>query len=443
MTDLDGSKQPELPRVLSGLDAAMLASGIVVGTGIFAVPGFVARSVGAPGPVLLAWVVGGIVALAGALTYAELASRFPAQGGAYVYVRQAFGPLAAFFLGWGPLLVGFPASCAVIASILGTHFAVATGLGEGAARPAAVGAVVLVWLLNLRGTRFSATLQTTVTLVKLVALVVFGTLALTSGHARWERLFEGPSTWPGLAGFAAALVGVFWTFDGWGNLTVVAGEVAGAGRSITRALLATIAIVTGIYLLLNVAYLVLLPFETLAGSDSAASSAAEVVLGPVGGRLFAAFVTFSALGALFGIAIAGPRYAWALAQDGLFFRFMGRVDPATSAPRAGATALLLTTLVYLGTGSFGDILGFFVAIHGIYIVLSLAAVYPLRRRDAAGSTFRVPGYPVVPALAITAMLGVTISEVVRAPVRTGIGIGVLLLALPAYALWRRFAVAVK
>ena len=439
MTDHGGEGQ--LPRVLSGLDAAMLASGIVVGTGIFAVPGFVAKSLGAPGPILVAWIAGGVIALAGALTYAELGSRFPAQGGAYVYVRRAFGPLAAFFLGWGPLLVGFPASSAVVASIFGTYFVAATGLGPGAVRVAAVGAVVIVWLLNLRGTRFSARLQTTFTLTKLAAILALGALALVSGHARWDRLVAGGSSSPGVAGFAMALVGVLWTYDGWGNLNVVAGEVAGAGRSITRALLATIAIVTGTYLVLNLAYLVLLPLETLSGTDSAASAAADVVLGPTGGRLVASLVTFSAFGTLFGIAMAAPRYAWAIAQDGLFFRAVGRVDPKTSAPRLGATGLLVTTLAYLATGSFFDILGFFVAIHGIYIVISLASVYPLRRRDPEAAAFRVPGYPVVPALAIVAMLGVTVSEVIRAPVRTGIGIGVLLLAVPAYLMWRRFAVA--
>jgi APA family basic amino acid/polyamine antiporter len=205
--------------------------------------------------------------------------------------------------------------------------------------------------------------------------------------------------------------------------------------------LATVAIVTGTYLLLNVAYLVLLPLQTLAGTDSAASACAEVVLGSMGARVVAALVTFSAFGTLFGIAMAAPRYAWAIAQDGLFFRSVAQVDPQTSAPRVGATGLLVATLAYLASGSFFDILGFFVAIHGIYVVLSLAAIYPLRRRDAGVASFRVPGYPFVPALAIVAMLGVTFSEVLRAPLRTGTGIGVLMLAAPAYALWRRFAVA--
>ncbi|MFN8179957.1 MAG: amino acid permease [bacterium] len=442
MADADTSRAPGLPRVLSALDAAMLASGIVVGTGIFAVPGHVAQSLGAPGPILVAWLVGGLVALAGALTYAELASRFPAQGGAFVYVLHAFGPLAGFFLGWGPFVVGFPASSAVVATIFGTYFAAATGLGPAAVRPIAIAAVIAVWLLNLRGTRFSAALQTTFTLAKLVALFALGALALLSGAAHWDSL--GPLTsfpWPGISAFGAALVFVFWTYDGWGNLTVVAGEVAGEGRSVARALLATVAIVTSVYLLLNVAYLVLLPLRILAGTDSAASEAAGVMLGAHGARLVATLVALSSFGTLFGIAIAGPRYAWAAAQERLFFRFLAQVDPRTSAPRAGATALFALTLAYLATGTFGDILGLYVAIQGIYVVLSLAAIYPLRRRDAGGASFRVPGFPVVPALAIVAMLGVTASEIHRAPLRTGLGLVVLGLSVPAYAVWRRFAVA--
>jgi APA family basic amino acid/polyamine antiporter len=433
------SRPGPLRRLLSSADAAALGIGIVIGTGIFAVPGPVARELGAPGPILLVWLLGGVIALAGALTFAEVGSLFPRQGGSFVYVLEAYGPFAAFLQGWGAFLVGYPASSAGIATVLGIYLAEACGWSTAAVKPAAIGAAALVWALNLRGTRFSATLQTTVTTAKVGALAVLAVLALASGSAVWERLAAGWSApWPGPGVFAVALVGVLWTYDGWQNLTVVAGEVGLPEKSLVRGLLLTIAIVTSIYLLLNVGYLVLLPVAELAQSESAASAAAAAVVGEAGGRLIAVLVVVSSFGALFGIAVAAPRFAYALGHSGLFFRAAARLTPDTQAPRWGVTALFLLTTLYVLTGSFLQIVSYYVAITLIYNVLSVAAVYPLRRKlRERPRPFRVPGYPFVPALFIVAALWVTANEIARNPGRNGIGVLVLLAAAPVYRVWRR------
>ena len=427
-----------LRRVLGGLDAAMLAIGIVVGTGIFAVPGFVAAELGSPGPILLIWLVGGAVTLAGALCYAELAGRFPNQGGGFLYVLHGFGPFAAFFMGWGSFLVGYPGSSAAIAVVFGTYLAAALGYGSGFAKGAAIAAVTLVWILNLRGTRFSGSFQTALTMIKVGALGALAVAALAVGPGQWDRLTWDWS-WPPVAAFAAAMVGVIWTFDGWENLTVVAGEVGDPGRKLTRALVGTALFVTLLYLLLNVGYLVLIPFEQLAGSESAASLAAEQVLGESGRRLIASLVVVSSFGALFGIALAAPRFYFALAEHKLFFATAGRVDPKSGAPRWGSTALYLITLVYVATGTFSQILGVYVAITLLYNVLSFGAIYTLRRRLGPPEGFRVPLYPFTPLVVIGVSLWVTGSEIFGEPLRTGIGLGVLALAAPAYALWKRRA----
>ncbi|MCA9751641.1 MAG: amino acid permease [Gemmatimonadetes bacterium] len=416
----------------------MLAVGVVVGTGIFAVPGYVAATLGAPGPILLAWLLGGALTLAGALTYAELGSRLPQQGGSFVYVLHAFGPFAAFFKGWGAFLVGYPASCAVVATILGSYFAAALEAPPSVARAAAFVAATLAWLLNLRGTRFSGTLQTVLTLLKVAAIATLAVLALAVGPGQLDRLTLVGAGWPKASAFAAAMVGVLWTFDGWANLNTVAGEVRDPRRGLRRALIGTAVVVAALYLLVNVGYLVLLPFDQLAGSDSAASAAAETVLGPAGGRVIAAIVVVSAFGTLFGIWVAGPRYFYAMARHGLFFAAAGQVTRDGSTPRWGATALYVLTLAYLLTGSFSEILGFYVAISLVYGTLAIAAVYRLRaKRIGEDGGYRVPGYPVTPALVIAAALWVTGSEIVASPVRTGIGLAMLVLALPAYRWWRR------
>jgi APA family basic amino acid/polyamine antiporter len=323
--------------------------------------------------------------------------------------------------------------------VFGIYLAEAAGWGPAAVRPAAIGAAAVVWLLNLRGTRFSASLQTALTLVKIGAIGVLAVLAIAAGPARWERLVpETGSVWPGAGAFAAALVGVLWTYDGWENLTVVGGEIGDPRRRIVRGLLLTIGAVSALYLLVNVGYLLLLPLEELAGTESAASAAADAALGPAGARLLAGLVGVSAFGALFGIAIAGPRYFWSMARHGLFFARAGHVDPQTAAPRWGATALFVTTVVYVLTGTFEQILGYYVVVSLLYNVLAVTAVFRLRAKvPEHPRPFRVPGYPVVPAVFVAAALWVTGSEVAARPLRSGIGLAVLLSSLPVYRLWRR------
>jgi len=427
-----------LRRVIGGVDAAAIAVGIVVGTGIFAVPGFVARELGAPGPILFVWVLGGLIALCGALTYAEVGCLYPRQGGGFLFVLEAFGPFAAFFKGWGSFLVGYPASSAGIATVLGIYLAAAFGWGDGAVRPLAIGAAAAVWLLNLGGTRLSASMQTALTLVKVGAIGILAVLALSLGHADWSRLGAGTgAAWPGIGAFAAALVGVLWTYDGWENLTVVGGEIGDPRRRIVRGLLFTVGVVGALYLLLNVGYLVLLPFAELAATDSAAASAAEAVLGPGGRTLLSLLVVLSSFGALFGIGIAGPRYYWSMARHGLFFRTFGRLAP-NAAPRTGATALFALTVVYVATGSFEQILGYYVSVSLLYNVLTILCVFRLRRKyPDRERPFRVPLYPFVPVVFVAAALTVAGFAIADSPLRNAAGLAVLAAASPVYLLWRK------
>ncbi len=433
---------PKMERVLSATDAAALGIGIVVGTGIFAVPGPIARDLGAPLPILAAWLAGGAIALAGALTYAEIGTMFPRQGGSFVYVLEAFGPWAAFFKGWGSFLVGYPASSAAIATILGVYATRMLGLGDGFVTPIAIAACVVVWILNLRGTRFSARTQTALTAAKVAALALLAAAAIAVGLLGHAGSSASPAhvgtALPGVAAFATAMVGILWTFDGWQNLTVPSGEVERPERSLVHALVATIAIVTVVYLLMNVAYLVALPFAELAGAPAPASLVAERALGPAGGRVVAALVVLSAFGALFGIAMAAARYFYALGASGLFFAAAASIDPRTQAPRWGSTALLVTSIVYVLTGTFEEIMGFYVSLSLLYNVLTVIAVYRLRHlHPDLPRPFRVPGYPVVPAFFIVAALVVAGFEMAHSPGRSIVGFAILLVSWPAYRLWKQ------
>jgi amino acid transporter len=372
---------------------------------------------------------------------------YPRQGGGFVFVLEAFGPWAAFFKGWGSFLVGYPASSAAIATILGVYAVRALGLGERLVVPIALAACALVWVLNLRGTRFSARTQTTITAAKVAALallagagIAVGLAAGTGGAAGADAAARAGSALPGIGAFAAAMIGVLWTFDGWQNLCVAAGEVERPEKSLVRALVATIAIVTAIYLAMNVAYLVALPFGELAGAPAPAALVAERALGSAGARVVAALVVLSAFGALFGIAMAAARYFYALGASGLFFASAAAIDPRTQAPRWGSTALFVTSAAYVLTGTFEEIMGFYVSISLLYNVLTVLAVYRLRRiRPDLPRPFRVPGYPVVPALFVVAALVVAGFEIAHSKGRSIAGLAVLLLSWPAYRLWKRRA----
>lgn len=204
-----------------------------------------------------------------------------------------------------------------------------------------------------------------------------------------------------------------------------------------QALIASIAVVTALYLVVNVGYLVLLPMQELAATDSAAAASARAVLGDGGARLLSFLVALSAFGALFGISIAAPRFFYAMGKSGLFFAWAARVDPETAAPRRGTTALWALTVVYIATGRFEQIMGYYVAISLIYNMLSVAAVYRLRRTEPDRErAFRVPGYPVVPAVFILAAAWVTSTEIASHPVRNGVGLLLLALSWPAYRWWK-------
>jgi APA family basic amino acid/polyamine antiporter len=432
----------KIERVLTARQAAALGIGIVIGTGIFAVPGFVAETLQSPGPILLAWVLGGGIALAGALTYAEIASMYPRQGGGFIFVLEAFGPWAAFFKGWGSFLVGYPASSAAIATVFGIYFVRLLSLSEQWVRPLALAACAAVWLLNLRGTRFSGAFQSAMTSSKIAALALLAVVAFIAGSGSFSRLLVAPEAMPGFGAFALAMVGILWTFDGWQNLAVVAGEVGAPERNLTRSLLLTIALVTTIYLLMNVCYLAVLPLEELRGAPAPATLVAERAFGSGGGKVVAALVVLSSFGSLFGIGMAAARYFYALGESGLFFRQAASIDPVTQAPRWGSTAIFATTALYILTGTFEQIIAYYICISLLYNVLTVAAVYRLRsKRPDTVRPFRVPGYPITPAVFIAAALGVAGNEIARAPARSGIGLALLVAALPAYHLWRRRAPA--
>ncbi|MDP6932660.1 MAG: amino acid permease [Myxococcota bacterium] len=429
---------PGLERVLGTWDLAALAVGCVIGTGIFVVPGMVVGAIHSPWVILLAWVLVGLLSSGEALLIAELATLLPHQGGDFVYLNAAFGPFLAFFRGWVAFLVGYPCSAAAIAMVFSVHLRDALGLPEDSVGALASAALVITTAGTLRGTRSAFRVQGILTGLKIALVALLGIFAVVASQADWSRLGSpSEAAWPGFSALAAGMIPVYWTYAGWQNLGVVAGETRDPSRTVVRGLAVSLAIVIGLYLLLNVGFLVTLPLDVLRDSDSPATAVATVALGEAAGRAVAGLVALCSFGGLFAIAVSAPRLFYAMAREGLFFEAAGRLDERGNAPRWGSAALLAVSLFYLWTGTFGEIVSSFVAVSQIWALGTILSVLVLRlRRPGAPRPFRAPGiWIVAPCMALISLW--VLVEIFRFdPVRNVVGLVVLAASLPVYRLWQ-------
>ncbi len=420
------------------MSAGAVLVGSTIGSGIFRVPSTVAESVGSAPALLAVWIVGAFLALAGALTLAELATMHPRSGGIYVYLREGYGPLAAFLFGWTSLVVIRPAALGAIAMIFAAYLGVFVPLDERGVRIAAAGTILAITLLNMRSVRWGAALENGTTGAKLAALSLLSVLAFA--------LHPGPllgstavAHVPPVSGFAVALVAALWAYDGWADLTFMAGEVRDPGRTLPRALVGGVLVVIATYLTVNVAYLHLLPFERFSSSELVAADAAVVVAGEAGRSLVAALVILSTLGALNGAVMTGPRVFFAMAEDGLMFRPVARVHPRYRTPYVAVALAGGLGIAFVSVRSFEQMAGAFVLGIWPFYALAVGSVILLRRRrPEAERPYRVPGYPLLPIVFLLASVGMLGGVLVSAPGTTLLSFGVILAGIPVFRLWRTF-----
>jgi APA family basic amino acid/polyamine antiporter len=493
-------------RELGTLDSTMIVAGSMIGSGIFIVPADIARQVGSSGWLIVAWVVTGLLTLAAALSYGELAAMMPKAGGQYVYLREAYSPLWGFLYGWTLFLViqtGTIAAVAVgfsrflgvlVPSISPTSWIVppidiSSSYAVSLSTQQLVGILLIVLLtwINTRGIRLGKLIQNTFTAAKtlsLAALILVGLLigrnsaAIAANfHDMWTP-HAAVTILPGLPGlpalsamlggmgllvaFCVAQVGSLFSSDAWNNITFTAGEVRDPRRSIPRSLLAGTALVTGLYVLANVAYLVTLPLHAIqtAPDDRVATAALEVIFGPAGSTMMAIAIIVSTFGCNNGLILAGARVYYAMAKDGLFFRATGRLNresvPAMGLvfqgvwasllvlPRtrlrdaAGALQLDSATRQPLYGNLYGTLLDYVIFSVLLFYLLTIAAIFVLRRtRPDADRPYRAFGYPLVPALYL---IGAAVIVVVLLLYRTATswpGLLIVLTGIPVFFLWRR------
>jgi basic amino acid/polyamine antiporter, APA family len=458
-------KQPPsysgLIRQLGLFDSSMIMVGIVIGSGIFLTSGIMAKSIPSAPLLLLAWLVGGLLTLAGALTYGELGAAMPEAGGQYIYLREAYGSLAGFLFGWILFLVymtgGIAGLALAFAEYIGVFFPVfsmqntifsvripllRTSLPYSLSAGQIIGVAVIIVLsvINLFGVRLGKSVQNFFTVLKIgtiTAIIIFG-LSLGRGTSiNWDINPHGLG-WNGLLiGFGVALVAVAWSFDGWNNVNFVAGEIKNPGKTLPRALILGTLGITLLYLLTNLVYLKAIPLSEFIGEVRIAETAVTALFGISYGAAVSALVVISTFGSLNGSILAGPRVYYAMARDGLFFKRVARIHPRYHTPDFAIFLQAVWASVLTLLGTFEQIFTFAMFMSIAFWIAAAAAVFRLRKiRPDMPRPYKTWGYPVVPWLFILASAGILFNTLIEKPVESMSGIVLTAAGIPVYLCWK-------
>jgi APA family basic amino acid/polyamine antiporter len=427
-----------LARRLTLFDATMLVMGGIIGSGIFVTPAEVARHVGRPLLIVGVWILGGLVALAASFVYAELAARRPEVGGQYAYLRDAYGPMPAFLYGWALLLVIQSGGMAAVAITFARYFAdlVQIALPDSAV---AVAVLALLTLINCIGVRSGSNVQSALMVLKILAitaLVVVGLLLAPAAPAEMQPTSSGSLST--LAAIGAAMTPVMFSYGGWQTASFVAGEMRDPRRDLARGLLLGVAGVVVLYTAVAFVCVLALGPAGLAASKTPATDVMRLAVGERGATFIALGVTISTLGFLSQGMLTAPRVYFAMAEDGLFFRSVARVNATTRVPMVAIALQGVAAAIIAVSGTFGQILSYVVSVDFLFFGLTGLALFVFRGRDAdERASFKVPGHPFTTGFYILACWVVVVATVANNPLNSVIGYAILAAGIPACLYWQR------
>ena len=453
--------ETRLVRGLGLLDATTLIVGSVIGSGIFFAPAYMARMIQTPGLLLGLWILGGLLTLAGALSYAEMAAALPRAGGQYVFLSEAFSPLFGFLYGWTFLLAintGFVAAVSVaFAKTLG-FFLPAVGEGNAilsfgqysvsSAQVVALVIIAVITYLNVTGLRTGATVQNVFTIAKVAALAILVILAVATGKGSASNLTPVVGLELGAEGMrlglfaaiAGAMSKALFSYDAWNSVTFAAEEVKDPERNLPRSLILGTLGITVIYCSAVTAYLYMVPITEMGGvAESRIATEATVrMIGPTGGAFVAVAILVSTFGCVNGLTLAGARVVYAMGRDGLFFRNVARVHPVYRTPAHALALHGVVAAVLTLTGTYGNLLDLTAFSSLLFNVLTVTGLFVLRHRQPdLNRPYRVWGHPYLPALYLLVSSFFLVYIPVANPTYAGLGLGLTLLGVPAYLFWRR------
>jgi APA family basic amino acid/polyamine antiporter len=443
-TAVDEPSEGGYLRVLSLFDATLLVVGCIIGGGVFFNPQGVARETGDASGALIAWILGGGVALLGALSYAELGAAYPRAGGVYVFLREAYGRLPAFLCGWSVLFIIAPGALALVADFFAENLRTfVPGLGDSAKRWVATGVIALLTLVNIRGVKLGSRVQNVFTLGKLAALGAVVAAGCVWNGAPLERL-PGAESAPlplashGALGVLLALVPILFTYGGWQNATFVAAEIRDPRRNVPRSMLIGTGIVIAVYVSVNWAFLRVLSPSLLASERRFATAAAGAALGPTGASIVALGILLSTFGICSAMLLANPRLVQAISADGCFFNGLARLHPEWRTPARAIALLGAWAIALLWLGEAESLVDSVVFADWVFFGLCGLAVLVLRRkRPGVARPYLCPLYPWVP-LAFTLCAGVAVWAALSKAVESGAllrGLGLLALGVPVWTVF--------
>lgn len=441
----------KLLRGLTLIDAIAIVIGTIIGTGVFLKTSTMAHAVGHPGYVLLAWVIGGLLSLTGALAYAELGSLMPEAGGEYVYLKEGYGDVWAFLYGWMRFWIGSPGSIAAYAVGAMTFMSGVCSLEAVGGRTAAAVIVVIFFsVLNCFHVAFGGKIQAFMTALKVLLILglSFGMFFLSKG-ASFSHFQETPTEYTGFMGwsaFGSAILAALWAFDGWCNLPMVAGEIQNPKRNVPLSLIIGMFSILGIYALINVAYFYALPLNEILTSNSSlypdappvATKAALTFMGDNAVTILSAGFVFSALGAMNGSILAAARIPYAMAKDGLFFKQLSNVNETTHVPVVSILVQACVAITLTLSGTFDQLTDYVVFASWIFYAMVTSVVFVLRKkRPDLKREYKTLGYPVLPAIFIILGILLLINTIITSPKATLIGLAFILSGVPCYFFFKK------
>ena len=426
--------QSALARRLGLFDATMVVMGGIIGSGIFINPYVVARQVHTPALILGAWLFGGLIGIGGAFIWAELAATLPAVGGQYAYLREAYHPALAFLYGWVLLLVIQTGGMAAVAITFARYFIELTLIPLPDWLIAAI-ALSLLTVINCLGVKAGASTQSALMVVKIAAISVLVLAGLTVSRVPSSVQSETQS-WP-LTSFGAAMVPVVFAYGGWQTANFVAGEIKQPQVNLPRALLMGMAGVIALYVSVNWICVRALGPDGLAAATTPASAVMRRAFGQGGATFIAAAVAISTMGFLSQSILTAPRVYFAMANDGVLFAGVARLDPRTQVPILAIVLQSVWTIVIAISGRYEQILNYVVPMDFLFFALTASTLFVFRRRRAASTRYQVPGHPITTALFVAICLWIVGNTIYKYPQNSLIGFGLLLAGVPAYLLWSR------
>jgi len=455
-SNLSTAQQPQLKRDLGQWAAASIVVGTVIGSGIFLVPRTMVQRVGSPEMVFAVWIFGGLLSLAGALSYAELAAAMPEAGGEYTYLKEAYGPLWGFLYSWTQMWVAKSGSIATLATAFfyyltnffpqldGVFYTLNIPLGPNGGplefrygQLLAMALILSLGWLNYYGVKIGGNVQVVITIVKvaLIASIILAGLGFGHAHAPVAQSLTPLTT----AGFFAALVAALWAYDGWNNVSMVASEIRDPQRNLPRSLIWGTAAVIGIYLLANAAYFyVLTPAEVAAPNGRVAAEMMRRIFGSPGASAVSVAAMISIFAALNGSILTGSRVPYAAAKDGLFFRSIANVHPNYHTPGVSILALSGWAALLVLSGRYEQLYTYVIFASWILYGMTAAGVIVLRKKSPnLVRPYRTIGYPLVPVLFVLVALVLVLSTLFDSPRESVMGIGLIVLGLPFYFYWKK------